>query len=157
MGKVDSADVAGPPPDDLLAAMRLAADRDLVARQYAENFCQLFDLVVPAIEREVSAGLPLSDAIVRVYLQLMSQFPDSLIARKRGVEVANQAAGMASRALASGLPGDPAYEDALADLDFWLRADGHARNPGTTADLVAAGLFAALRDGIIKPPYKLAQ
>jgi triphosphoribosyl-dephospho-CoA synthase len=41
MGKVDSADVAGPPPDDLLAAMRLAADRDLVARQYAENFCRL--------------------------------------------------------------------------------------------------------------------
>jgi triphosphoribosyl-dephospho-CoA synthase len=32
-------------------------------------------------------------------------------------------------------------------LDDWLRADGNARNPGATADLVAASLFAALRDG----------
>ena len=31
-------------------------------------------------------------------------------------------------------------------FDRWLRADGHRRNPGTTADLVAATLFAAQRD-----------
>ena len=38
---------------------------------------------------------------------------------------------------------------ALADFDFWLRSDGHRRNPGTTADLIAAALFAGLRDGWI--------
>ena len=35
---------------------------------------------------------------------------------------------------------------AIAELDAWLRADGHQRNPGTTADLVAATLFADLRE-----------
>jgi triphosphoribosyl-dephospho-CoA synthetase len=30
------------------------------------------------------------------------------------------------------------------------RAKGRARNPGATADLVRAGLFAALRDGTIR-------
>jgi hypothetical protein len=34
----------------------------------------------------------------------------------------------------------------------WLRAEGHTRNPGATADLVCAGLFAALRDGTIALP-----
>ena len=47
----------------------------------------------------------------------------------------------------AGLPGDDAYRSAVADFDFWLRADGHRRNPGTTADLIAAGLFVLLREG----------
>ena len=39
----------------------------------------------------------------------------------------------------------------LQELDEWLRADGHRRNPGTTADLVAASLFAAFREGVLRP------
>jgi triphosphoribosyl-dephospho-CoA synthase len=57
--------------------------------------------------------------------------------------------------LDAGQVGNEAYDSQLADLDFWLRGDHHRRNPGTTADLIAAGLFAALRDGIIEPPYRL--
>ena len=45
-----------------------------------------------------------------------------------------------------------AYYEALANFDFWLRSDGHRRNPGTTADLVAAGLFVLLREGIMNGP-----
>src|SRR5437763_636089 len=37
LGRVSEADVAGDPPTDLLDAMRAAADRDLVARQYAND------------------------------------------------------------------------------------------------------------------------
>ncbi len=33
------------------------------------------------------------------------------------------------------------YYHALADLDFWLRADGRKRNPGTTADLICTRYF----------------
>jgi triphosphoribosyl-dephospho-CoA synthase len=42
---------------------------------------------------------------------------------------------------------------ALAELDFWLRTDGHRRNPGTTADLIAAGLFVGLRERILQPTW----
>ena len=42
----------------------------------------------------------------------------------------------------------------LDKFDAWLRADGHRRNPGTTADLIAATLFAALRDGLINSPTR---
>jgi triphosphoribosyl-dephospho-CoA synthase len=157
LGRVDSADVAGTPPDDLLSAMRLGAERDMVARQYAENFHHVLHVVVPGLSLALEQGISLSDAIVHVHLELMSEYPDSLIARRRGPEVAHKAAAMAHHVVAGGRPRDAEYEQRLADFDFWLRADGHLRNPGTTADLIAAGLFAALRDGIIKPPFRLAR
>jgi triphosphoribosyl-dephospho-CoA synthase len=156
MGKVEAGDVAGTAPPDLVAAMRLAAERDMVARQYAVNFADVVESVVPKFEQAVAAGWSLPQAIVRVHVALMSEFPDSLIARKCGAPAAQQASDMAHHVLASGEPGDEAYERGLADLDFWLRADDHRRNPGTTADLVAAGLFVALRNDIIKPPFRLA-
>jgi hypothetical protein len=34
----------------------------------------------------------------------------------------------------------------IREFDRWLRAKGSLRNPGTTADLVTAGVFAVLRD-----------
>lgn len=154
MGRVKEADVSGPPPDDLIAAMRLAADRDLVARQYVNDFAEVFEVAVPAIGDALEQRWPLGEAIVHAQLRLMSELPDSLIARKCGPAVACQSAAMATAALAAGKPGDEAYQQALADFDFWLRADGHRRNPGTTADLIAAGLFAALRQGIIKLPVR---
>ncbi len=157
LGRVATADIADEPPADLLAAMRLAADRDMVARQYATNYQDVFQFVVPAIERAIASGLSLPWTIVHVHVQLMAQFPDSLIARRRGEEIALQSAARAQAVLDAGPPGDDAYDRGLAELDFWLRADGHARNPGTTADLVAAGLFVALREDIIKPPYRLAR
>ncbi|MCH2582712.1 MAG: triphosphoribosyl-dephospho-CoA synthase, partial [Planctomycetes bacterium] len=40
----------------------------------------------------------------------------------------------------------------LEELDGWLREDGNRRNPGTSADLVAACLVLGLRAGIIGLP-----
>jgi triphosphoribosyl-dephospho-CoA synthase len=154
LGRVEEADIADEPPNDLLHAMRLAADRDLVARQYTNGFREVFDVVVPAIRAGQDRRWPLGQTIVRTQMQLMSEFPDSLIARKCGATIAQKSADLARAALTAGEPGDEAYERALADLDFWLRSDGHRRNPGTTADLIAAGLFAALRMEIITLPVR---
>jgi triphosphoribosyl-dephospho-CoA synthase len=157
LGRADSADVNDAPPSDLVAAMRLSAQRDMVARQYTESFHHVLQVVVPWLEQALAEGLSLAEAVVRVHLQMMAEHPDSLITRRRGIDVANQAAAMAAAALNAGGSGDQAYLEALSDLDFWLRCDGHYRNPGTTADLVAAGLFVALRNGIINAPFRLAR
>jgi triphosphoribosyl-dephospho-CoA synthase len=77
----------------------------------------------------------------------MAKEPESLIVRKCGQKVAKEASARAAKVIDAGSPGDDAYESAVEDLDFWLRADGHRRNPGTTADLIAAGLFVLLREG----------
>jgi triphosphoribosyl-dephospho-CoA synthase len=154
LGRVDQADVTGPAPDDLVAAMRLAADRDLVARQYANGFATIFGETAPSLRAAIAAGASIADAIVHVQLETMSRYPDSLIARKCGLAIAQQSADRAAHVLAAGKPGDQAYHEALAGFDFWLRADGHRRNPGTTADLIAAALFALLRDGQLSPPWR---
>lgn len=153
LGETADMDVAGEPPQDVLTAMAAAAERDLVARQYINHFEQVLQEVTPAIAAGVEAGFTLPLAVVHVQMQLMSRFPDSLIARKCGRETAEHSAALARAVLQSGTPGKNSYHEALADLDFWLRSDGHRRNPGTTADLIAAGLFVGLCDGRIAPPF----
>jgi triphosphoribosyl-dephospho-CoA synthase len=149
LGKVAEADVADDPPADLLDAMRLAADRDLVARQYANGFDDVICIAAPAIQSGIDRGWSVDGAIVHAQLILMSRFPDSLIARKCGPDIAQRAADHAAEVLRAGTPADESFWQAAGDLDFWLRSDGHRRNPGATADLLAAGLFALLRDGKI--------
>ena len=58
----------------------------------------------------------------------------------------------AQEVLEAGWPEKIAAREAYADFDAWLRAVGHQRNPGTTADLIAAGLFVALHEGTIPLP-----
>jgi len=152
MGKVDDADVAGPPPSDLIGAMQLAADRDTIAKQYVSGFADLFDFIVPELTAGLARGWSLTDAVIRTHLQTMHTIPDTLIARKCGMAVAKEAAAIAGAVLKVGEPGNEEYNEALADLDFWLRCDGHRRNPGTTADLIAAALFMALWGGVIPLP-----
>jgi triphosphoribosyl-dephospho-CoA synthase len=147
LGKVDNMDVEESPPSDLLAAMQEAAARDRIARQYVNGFRDLLDVCVPWLRDGVVSGWSLTEAVIHTHVRLMHHFPDSLIARKCGQKVAVSAAGRAAKVLDAGGPGDPNYYAALADLDFWLRSDGHRRNPGTTADFVAGALFVLFRDG----------
>jgi triphosphoribosyl-dephospho-CoA synthase len=154
LGSADQMDVAETAPESLLAAMAAAADRDLVARQYAEDFVHVLDHVVPWLVEGNAAGWPLTDAVVYAQLRALEAWPDSLIARKCGLPVAERASGLAHRVLKAGRPGDQAYYDELGELDFWMRSDGHRRNPGTTADLIAAGLFVVLREALIPPPFR---
>ncbi|MEX0585101.1 MAG: triphosphoribosyl-dephospho-CoA synthase [Pirellulales bacterium] len=155
LGRVAAHDVSGPPPDDLVAAMASAAERDLVARQFANGFREVLDEVVPWLEAALALGLALPEAIVHTQLTVMAAHGDSLVGRKCGPEVAREVAERAAAILKAGAPGSESYQQGLADFDFWLRADGHRRNPGTTADLIAAGLFAMLREGRLRPPFRI--
>lgn len=149
LGKVQEADASGPAPKDLLYAMRLASDRDLVARQYARGYEEVLDRVLPWLVEGIAAGGSLPESIVRGHVKLMSEIPDTLIARKCGADVAEESMQRAQAVLAASGGSLPLDIAALQEFDRWLRADGNRRNPGTTADLIAAGLFAALREGLI--------
>lgn len=148
LGRVSEADIADEPPGDLIAAMKLVAERDLVARQYVNGFHEVINETAPVIAAGLANGWPIGGTIVNAQLTLMSRYPDSLIARKCGPAVAQQSADHAAHVLQTGSPVDDSFWEAAADLDFWLRSDGHRRNPGTTADLIAAGLFVLFRDGL---------
>lgn len=146
-------DIAGDAPDHILDAMKLAADRDSIAQQYVSGFAELFEQVVPLLAEGLPPYFPLSQRIVHAHVCLMAKQPDTLIARKNGDEIAQQSAVMAQRVIDAGPPMKENYMQQLANLDFWLRCDGHKRNPGTTADLIAAGLFVCLRQKKIFDKY----
>ena len=154
LGAAPQADVADDAPSNLIDAMRLAAERDLIARQYAHDFAEVLHSVAPGLREGLARGRSVQTTIIHTFVRLMHEHPDTLIARKCGREIAEQSARYAGVVLGAGEPDSETYEDALADLDFWLRADGHRRNPGTSADLLGAGLFALLREGTLAPPWR---
>ena len=155
LGHVPEQDIKQQPTRPLREVMSLAADRDLIARQYANGFQEVLQDGVPALQRGLGGIGTLEDAIIACHLHLMRLYPDSLIARKCGQQVAEEASQRAEGVWDAGWPHTAAGRRALADFDAWLRADGHRRNPGTTADLVAACLFVALREGIITLPASI--
>jgi triphosphoribosyl-dephospho-CoA synthase len=155
LGQMPEQDVRGVPTVTLREAMALAADRDLIARQYVNGFAEVFEQGAPAVLAGIERTGCLEGGIVHTYLHLMSSFPDTLIARKRGAGEAEESARRAAEVLAAGWPETPAGRAALAELDDWLRAEGHQRNPGTTADLIAASLFVLLRQMRLRLPLKV--
>jgi triphosphoribosyl-dephospho-CoA synthase len=141
LGSAAAEDVSGAPTVTLTQAMALAADRDSVAREYATGFAATFEIGAPAVREARARGLRWPDATVTAYLAMLAALPDTLIARKLGRAEAERI----SRRAAEVRRGGPRE---LAAFDAELRDERNTRNPGTTADLTCASIFAViLEDG----------
>jgi triphosphoribosyl-dephospho-CoA synthase len=112
----------------LYSLMGDAASRDGVAREWTDGFPRTFHA---ASKLETVRG-GTRESVRSVYLDLLREEPDTLVAEKHGTEKAREVTRMARE-----LP--------PAELDEWLGEEGI--NPGTTADIVAGGVFVALRRG----------
>ena len=167
LGHAAEQDVHDEPAVDLRSAMALAAGRDSIAAQYRDGYALVFDTVLPALGSAFDAApgaahdllpdalpdVPPDDppsmpapgtvaSVQRAYLTLLATVADSHIARKRGPAAATavmlQARAWRDRALAgASLDTDPAFHA----WDAALKADG--LNPGTSADLLVAGMMLA--------------
>jgi len=146
MGRAAEQDLTDEPTLSLVEVMQLAAGRDRIAAQYANGFRDVLEFAVPELLAWTRRCEFASVAVVGLHLSLMSRLPDTLIARKCGLEIAQESACRATAVLNDGWPHTVSGRAACDELDRWLRADCHRRNPGTTADLIAATLFAAQRD-----------
>jgi triphosphoribosyl-dephospho-CoA synthase len=142
-------DVRDEPRVTLREAMAAAAQRDAIAGEYVTDLAVTFELGLPALAAARGDGLGERDAIVEVALQVLAAVPDTLIARKRGADVADGVSAGARHVVNAGGVRSAAGRRALAEFDASLRQDGNALNPGTTADLVTAVLFVALLEGVL--------
>jgi len=150
MGKAAADDIRDDPEGSLLDVMRLAAGRDAIAAEYANRFRTVLDVGLSILKTgSDSFAANWEQRVIGLHLELMSRIPDTLIARKCGAETAGRSALMAREVLDAGWPETAGSRERLDRLDDWLRAEGNRRNPGTTADLVTACLFAALREHAI--------
>ena len=139
LGASAEADVRAPASVTLREAMALAADRDAIARQYVTGYADVFALGVPAL-----AGGPLERRRIEdAYLAFLATLPDSHIARKFGPGQA-EAVRLEAVALRTRLEGLPPSERHAALLAFDTSLKARGLNPGTSADLTVASIFAAL-------------
>jgi triphosphoribosyl-dephospho-CoA synthase len=147
LGRASRYDVHEPPPSSLIEAMREAAERDMIARQYVTDFADVFGTGLPIAEEVQSYER--NSTTLAVYLAFLSQFPDTHVVRKHGAEVAEAVmreaqvfAARATREVGAGL----FTSDLLA---FDARLKRKRINPGTSADLTVATLFAARLSGVL--------
>ena len=143
LGDAPEHDVRAPARVSLREAMAAAADRDSVASEYATGYAIVFECALPLLNDALARERSTLDAIVSLHVGLLSARPDTLIARKAGLDAA-RAVSEAARQVRDGAL-------SVSDFDASLRSCGNRLNPGTTADLVAATLLAALLDGIPLP------
>ena len=146
LGRASEQDVAREPTQTLLDVMRLAADRDGIAREYDTAFASTFETGVPALRQARADGLGWDDAIVETFLTLLAAAPDTHIARRAGRERAVNVSRLAVSVLADGGVRTDAGRQSVARFDRSLRDERHSANPGTTADLTAAATFVLLLD-----------
>jgi triphosphoribosyl-dephospho-CoA synthase len=151
LGDAPEQDVRKKPTVTLFEAMKLAADRDMIARQYANGFADVFDFGVPAFLAGFERYGCVEAGIVDSQLRWLAEYPDSLIARKNGPAVAADVQHRAAKVLNLGGIATPEGRRAGVALDRHLRSDGNTLNPGTTADLITACLFVALRENKVTP------
>lgn len=146
LGESARHDVRAPVRCTLLEAMTEASPRDLVARQYASDFHDVFALGVPRIKETLLRLAHDADArawaATGAYLAFLAAFPDTHIARKYSGVVAEEVRREAARH-------DDAFKAAsdpsslLAELLAFDRAlKDRNLNPGTSADLTVASLLA---------------
>lgn len=118
----------------LCDVMELSAPRDGIAREWVGGFERTFE----AADRLRDVDGPVADRAARVYLELLAAEPDPFVVTTHGPETARTVRDRAAAHL-------DAPADELAAFADDLVADDV--NPGTTADLVAGGLYVALQRG----------
>jgi triphosphoribosyl-dephospho-CoA synthase len=147
LGRAQAEDVHDEPHLQLRAAMALAAQRDSIARQYANGFDDVFDVASPLMHPgfslvDVDPDAPVDPttaaSVQRVFLSFLSRWPDSHIVRKHGGAVAHTVMS-AAQAWQGHLR--PDADPAFAAWDEALKAQ--RINPGTSADLSVAALLVA--------------
>jgi triphosphoribosyl-dephospho-CoA synthase len=143
LGEAPEHDVRAPARVSLREAMAAAAHRDSIASEYATGYAIVFDTGLRLLADALRAGAGTLDAIVSLHLGLLASHPDTLIERKAGAAAA-AAVTRAAREVREGTR-------SLEDFDASLRGPDHRLNPGTSADLVAATLLAALLSGLSLP------
>ncbi len=142
LGEEDTADVRHRPTVTLLEGMRLASHRDRIAYQYASVYEDIFGLGLSSLKEGLRRFGDKASAATYCYMSFLASFPDTHITRKHDLGTARavqqQAIPLLARLDAAETVGS--LKDDLLAFDAELKR--HSLNPGTSADLTVATLFA---------------
>ncbi len=143
LGRAPRHDVKAPVTATLREAMAEAVDRDRIARQYVTTYEDIFSLGLPALAIARQRGRDAHWSTLAVFLTFLAALPDTHILRKFDAATAEgvrrEAADWRDAFAAARDP--ERLADGLLTWDATLKSRGV--NPGTSADLTVATLFAS--------------
>ena len=123
----------------LYEVFKIAAGYDNICSEWVRNYPITFDLAYPYLTAQLKRG-DLNTAVVHTFLKILSEHPDTFIARKVGIEKAREVSLDAKKVLELGGFATAEGRKSLREFDRRLRKHGNLLNPGTTADLTVAAL-----------------
>ncbi len=123
----------------LYQVFKIAANYDDICSEWINNYPITFDLAHPYLREQLETR-DLDSSIVHTFLKVLSEHPDTFIARKVGIKKARSISIRARKILQAGGVETPKGRQSLLEFDKNLRKLGNSYNPGTTADLVASAL-----------------
>ena len=132
----------------LFEVFKLASAYDDICAEWVTNYPVTFDLAYPYLMEQLKSK-PLNMAVVHTFLKILSQRPDTFIARKVGKEKAQEVSLDAKAVLELGGLETEKGQKSLKEFDLKLRISQNKCNPGTTADLTAAALALCTLSGYI--------
>jgi triphosphoribosyl-dephospho-CoA synthase len=131
----------------LYEVFKISAPWDSISSEWVNSYHISFDIGYPFLVEKLKETRDTNVATVHTFLKILSEVPDSLIARKVGLEKAKEVSAQAKNVLKAGGLTTLEGKKSLQQLDQKLRDHHHKLNPGTTADLTATTLALAILNG----------
>ena len=123
----------------LYQVFKIAAGYDDVCSEWVNNYPITFNLAYPYLVEQLKSR-DLNTAIIHTFLKVLSEHPDTFIARKVGIEKTREISLDAKKVLKLGGVETSKGRKSILEFDRKLRESGNHFNPGTTADITAAAL-----------------
>ncbi|CAB3287941.1 Triphosphoribosyl-dephospho-CoA protein [Methanocaldococcus lauensis] len=125
----------------LLDVYKISAEWDNISKEWVDNFKISFE-GYELLKKYYKELNNINLAVTKTFLNILAEYPDTLIARKKGFETALKVSKMAKDVLKN------FNEQKVKEFDNYLAKDGNKLNPGTTADLIASSLMIFILDRI---------
>ncbi len=131
----------------LLDVLEISSRYDSVASEWVSNYSITFDLGYPYFTKQLEDGKDINTATVQTFLKILSEVPDTFIARKVGLSKAKEVSVKARKVLDEGGLLTPEGRSCIQKFDRAIRDPAHKLSPGTTADIVTAVLAVSILNG----------
>lgn len=131
----------------LYEVFKISSPWDSISAEWVSSFHITFDIGYAYFKDELKESGDINTASVNTFLKILSEVPDTLIARKAGKTKAHWVSREANIVLDKGGISTQKGKEQLIKLDRKLHDAGHKLNPGTTADITSAVLAVAILQG----------
>ena len=131
----------------LYDVFKIASNRDMICSEWTSNFTVTFDVAYPLLTEKLNSVRDVNVAVLQTFLGVLSEYPDTFIARKAGLERAREVSLIARKVLQAGGAETTKGKERLAEFDQMLKNESNLLNPGTTADVICAALALSVLGG----------